>query len=71
MNWGLVLMGLNPGRTQTEIAEKYGVAQAGVSRIMTGKYQPRMESIRLMAKAEGVRMWELMKMVEEYQDAAP
>jgi transcriptional regulator with XRE-family HTH domain len=65
MNWKAPLTKLNPGKSQCQIASKYGVDQSGMGRIFRGVYQPGIGSIKSWAEKEGMAAWELVKMAEE------
>ena len=53
--------------TQAELAEKSGVSEGTINRIEAGKHEPRISTIRKLAKALNVSPDELVRSSEDQQ----
>lgn len=47
------------GINQKELSEKANIAELSISRIMTGKTKPSLDSLEKIAKALNVELWQL------------
>jgi transcriptional regulator with XRE-family HTH domain len=65
ITWKELVRKLNPGLTQQQIGDRYGMPQRTVSGIMSGKCYPTLDNQIKIAQGVGQPLWQLFKWMEE------
>lgn len=68
MRWKDFMKDRNPGMSEDKIAAKYAMQQSTINKFLKGVYDGRIPgavSMERIAKVEEMRVWELIRYVEE------